>query len=122
MIEAMACGTPVIAFRRGSAPEVIDDGVSGFLVDDVSQATAAAKRIAELDRTHARAAFERRFDIERTVREYVQIYRGLARAEETRRDGKRNGVTQSLIPYAQRSYRPILAELGAEVPNAAPAD
>jgi glycosyltransferase involved in cell wall biosynthesis len=58
MIEAMACGTPVIAFRRGSAPEVIDDGVSGFLVDDVSQATAAARRVAELDRTHARAAFE----------------------------------------------------------------
>ena len=122
MIEAMACGTPVIAFRRGSAPEVIDDGVSGFLVDDVSQATAAARRIAELDRTQARAAFERRFDIERTAREYVQIYRGLVRAEETRRNGKRNGVTQSLIPRAQRGYQPILAELGAEVPNAAQVD
>ena len=122
MIEAMACGTPVIAFRRGSAPEVIDDGVSGFLVDDVSQATVAAKRIAQLDRTQARAAFERRFDIERTAREYAQIYRGLVRAEETRRNEKRNGVTQSLIPRAQRGYRPILAELGAEVPNAAQAD
>ena len=122
MIEAMACGTPVIAFRRGSAPEVIDDGVSGFLVDDVSRATAAAKRIAELDRTHARAAFERRFDIERTAREYVQIYRGLVRAEETCRDGKRNGFTQSFIPRVQRGYQPILAELGAEVPNAAQAD
>ena len=122
MIEAMACGTPVIAFRRGSAPEVIDDGVSGFLVDDVSQATAAARRVAELDRTHARAAFERRFDIERTAREYVQIYRGLVRAEETRRDGKRNGVARSLIPPAQRGYRPILAELGAEVPNATQVD
>jgi glycosyltransferase involved in cell wall biosynthesis len=122
MIEAMACGTPVIAFRRGSAPEVIDDGVSGFLVDDVSQASAAARRIVELHRTQVRAAFERRFDIERTAREYAQIYRGLVRAEETHRNGKRNGVTQSLIPYAQRSYRPILAELGAEVPNAAPAD
>ena len=50
MIEAMACGTPVIAFRRGSAPEIIDEGVSGFLVDDVLQATAAARRVAELDR------------------------------------------------------------------------
>ena len=122
MIEAMACGTPVIAFRRGSAPEVIDDGVSGFLVDDVSQATVAARRIAQLDRTQARAAFERRFDIERTASEYVQIYRGLVRAEETRRNGKRNGVTQSLVPRAQRGYQPILAELGAEVPNAAQAD
>src|ERR1700722_5616372 len=115
----MACGTPVIAFRRGSAPEVIDDGGSGFLVADVPQATAAVRRVGELDRTHARAAFERRFDIERTAREYVQIYRGLVRAEETLRDGKRNGVTQSFIPRVQRGYQPILAELGAEVPNAA---
>ena len=86
MIEAMACGTPVIAFRRGSAPEVIDDGVSGFLVDDVSHAVAATGRIAELDRTRAREAFERRFGIERVAREYVQIYRSLANAEEARRD------------------------------------
>ena len=122
MIEAMACGTPVIAFRRGSAPEVIEDGVSGFLVDDVPQAAAAARRVAELDRTRARAAFERRFDIERAAREYVQIYRGLVRAEETRRDGKRNGVARSLIPPAQRGSRPILAVLGAEVPNATQVD
>ena len=118
MIEAMACGTPVIAFRRGSAPEVIDDGVSGFLVDDVPQATAATRRVAELDRTRARAAFERRFDIERAAREYVQIYRGLVRAEGTRRDGKRNGVARRPIPPAQGGSRPILAVLGAEVPNA----
>ena len=122
MIEAMACGTPVIAFRRGSAPEVIDDGVSGFLVDDVPQATAAVRRLADLDRRHARAAFERRFDIERTALEYVQIYHGLVRAEETRTDGKRNGVERSLIPAAQSGYRPILAELGAEVPNATQVD
>ena len=121
MIEAMACGTPVIAFRRGSAPEVIEDGVSGFLVDDVSQATAAARRIAELDRTHARAAFERRFDIERTALEYVQIYRALVRSA-TPRDGKRNGVARSFIPPAQSGYRPILAELGSEVPNATQVD
>ena len=122
MIEAMACGTPVIAFRRGSAPEVIDDGVSGFLVDDVPQASAAARRVVELDRTQARAAFERRFDIERMAREYVQIYRGLVRAEEARRNGKRNGVARNLIPRAQRGYRPILVELGAEVPNATQVD
>ena len=122
MIEAMACGTPVIAFRRGSAPEVIEDGVSGFLVDDVPQAAAAARRVAELDRTRARAAFERRFDIERAAREYVQIYRGLVRAEETRRDGKRNGVARRPIPPAQGGSRPILAVLGAEVPNATQVD
>jgi glycosyltransferase involved in cell wall biosynthesis len=121
MIEAMACGTPVIAFRRGSAPEVIEDGVSGFLVDDVSQATAAARRIAEFDRARARAAFERRFDIERTAREYVQIYRGLVRAEKTPGERKRNGFERSLTPV-QRDYRLTSAELGAEVSNAFQAD
>ena len=74
------------------------------------------------NRTHARAAFERRFDIERVAHEYVQIYRGLVRAEETLRDGKRNGVKQSLIPRAQRGYRPILGQLGAEVSNATQVD
>jgi glycosyltransferase involved in cell wall biosynthesis len=118
MIEAMACGTPVIAFRRGSAPEVIDDGVSGFLVDDVPQAIAATRRIAQLDRSWVREVFERRFDIERAAREYVQIYRGLVRV----RDGKRNGVKQSLIPRTQRGYRPILGQLGAEASNAAQVD
>jgi glycosyltransferase involved in cell wall biosynthesis len=120
MIEAMACGTPVIAFRRGSAPEVIDDGVSGFLVDDVPQAIAATRRIAKLDRARAREAFERRFDIERAAREYVQIYRRLISAEEARRDERRrNGVGRALVSCVQRGYRPILVELGAEVPNAA---
>jgi Glycosyl transferases group 1 len=121
MIEAMACGTPVIAFRRGSAPEVIEDGVSGFLVDDVAQAIAATKRVAEFDRSRVRVAFERRFAIERVAREYVQIYQGLVLAEEARGDGReRNGVARIIIPRAQRSYRPIRVELGAEVPNAAP--
>ena len=120
MIEAMACGTPVIAFRRGSAPEVIDDGVSGFLVDDVPQAIAATRRIAQLDRARAREAFERRFDIERAAREYVQIYRRLISTDEARRDERRrNGVAWDLVSCVQRGYRPILVELGAEVPNAA---
>jgi glycosyltransferase involved in cell wall biosynthesis len=120
MIEAMACGTPVIAFRRASAPEVIDDGVSGFLIDDVPQAIAATRRIAQLDRARTREAFERRFDIERAAREYVQIYRRLISADEARRDERRrNGVAWDLVSCVQRGYRPILVELGAEVPNAA---
>ena len=77
MIEAMACGTPVIAFRRGSAPEVIDDGVTGFLVDDVSAAVAAAGRVGDLDRARTRAVFERRFAIERVATDYLRIYRNL---------------------------------------------
>ena len=77
MIEAMACGTPVIAFPSGSAPEVIDDGVSGYLVDDVGEAVQAVRRIERFDRRQARACFERRFTIDRVARDYVNIYRGL---------------------------------------------
>jgi hypothetical protein len=77
MIEAMACGTPTIAFRCGSVPEVIDDGVSGFIVDDLAAATAAVKRVDELERAKIRAAFEKRFTVERMADEYLTIYRNL---------------------------------------------
>ncbi|CAB4243435.1 Glycosyl transferase [Methylacidimicrobium sp. AP8] len=77
MIEAMACGTPVIAFRRGSVPEVVEDGVSGFIVEDVGQAVAAVRRLPDLDRRRVRAAFERRFTVERMARDYLELYRQL---------------------------------------------
>ena len=76
-IEAMACGTPVLAFRRGSAPEVIEDGVSGVIVDDVEQAVAALPRVLALDRAQVRASFERRFTAERMANDYLAIYRRL---------------------------------------------
>src|SRR6516165_5899478 len=77
MIEAMACGTPVIGFRCGSVPEVVEDGVSGFVVETVDQAAAAVARVPSLDRAKVRAAFEHRFTIERAAREYVEIYHQL---------------------------------------------
>jgi len=77
MIEAMACGTPVIAFEGGSVAEVIEDGVSGFVVDSVEEAVAAVARIAELDRAKVRSAFEKRFTVERMARDYLDIYRAL---------------------------------------------
>ena len=77
MIEAMACGTPVIAFRRGSVPEVIDHGVSGYIVDDLDEAVAAIDWLNQLDRAVVRHQFERRFSVERMTRDYVQIYRSL---------------------------------------------
>src|SRR6516162_8011383 len=77
MIEAMACGTPVIAFKCGSVPEVVEEGVSGFVVETVNQAAAAVARVPSLDRASVRAAFEHRFTIERAAREYVEIYRQL---------------------------------------------
>ena len=83
MIEAMACGTPVLAFRRGSAPEVIADGVSGYLVDTVEQAIAAAPRALQLDRAGVRAEFEERFVAERMARDYVQAYERLIGVPQT---------------------------------------
>ena len=77
MIEAMACGTPVIGFRRGSVPEVVEEGVSGFVVETVDQAAAAVARVPSLDRAKVRAAFEHRFTIERAACEYVEIYNQL---------------------------------------------
>ena len=77
MIEAMACGTPVIAFRSGSTPEVVDDGVTGFLVDDVEAAAAAVARVTKLNRAKVRARFDERFAIERVAEDYLNIYGAL---------------------------------------------
>jgi glycosyltransferase involved in cell wall biosynthesis len=74
MIEAMACGTPVIALRRGSVPEVIEDGVSGFIVDSEEEAVEAVKRVGSLDHRAVRAAFERRFTASRMAEDYVRHY------------------------------------------------
>ena len=84
MIEAMACGTPVIAFRRGSVPEVIDHGVTGFIVDTMEQAIAAARRIRELDRKKVRARFEERFTNLRMAQDYVNIYQKLIDAKKAK--------------------------------------
>jgi glycosyltransferase involved in cell wall biosynthesis len=78
MIEAMACGTPVIAFRHGSVAEVIEDGVSGFIVDDEAGAIEALGRIDEIDRKSVRAAFERRFTVATMTDKYLQLYQELA--------------------------------------------
>jgi glycosyltransferase involved in cell wall biosynthesis len=91
MIEAMACGTPVIAFRRGSVPDILEDGMSGFIVDTIGQAAAAAEQVASLDRASVRAAFERRFTVERMARGYLDIYRELtARIALLRRPHRAN--------------------------------
>ena len=74
MIEALACGTPVIAFRGGSVEEVIEDGVSGFIVDSVDQAVEALARIETIDRHACRQAFEKRFTARRMCQNYVRAY------------------------------------------------
>src|SRR3954465_3250903 len=77
MIEAMACGTPVIAYRSGSVPEVVEDGVTGFIVDGEEQAIRAVKELGLLDRRVVRARFEERFAASRMAKEYEARYRNL---------------------------------------------
>ena len=81
MIESMACGTPVIAFNRGSVPEVLDNGVSGFIVHDEASAVAAVERLDELDRATVRATFDRRFTARRMAEDYVDLYEELCEPE-----------------------------------------
>jgi glycosyltransferase involved in cell wall biosynthesis len=80
MIEAMACGTPVIAFENGSVPEVLEDAVTGFIVHSEDQAVEAVRRIGTLDRARIRAEFERRFTARRMAQNYLKLYARLTRA------------------------------------------
>ena len=75
IVEAMACGTPTIAYRRGSMPELIEHGVTGFLVDTFDEAVAAIGRLGEIDRAACRRAAEERFTVDRMADEYLALYR-----------------------------------------------
>ena len=103
MIEAMACGTPVVAFRCGSAPEIVEDGATGYLVDTIEQAIAAAGRAHLLDREAIRARFDLRFSATAMARSYLDVYGDLlARrpfAEEPLAD-----VVTPLRPREDRSF------------------
>jgi glycosyltransferase involved in cell wall biosynthesis len=83
MIEALACGTPVVAFRGGSVDEVIEDGVTGFIVETLDDAVAAARRVETLDRRACRASFERRFLASRMAAEYLELYSATVDADFT---------------------------------------
>jgi glycosyltransferase involved in cell wall biosynthesis len=76
-IEALACGTPVLAYRRGSVPEVLDHGQTGFICDEFEDIVYAVSRVPELDRRCCRDVFEARFTVERMTREYLSIYERL---------------------------------------------
>jgi glycosyltransferase involved in cell wall biosynthesis len=98
MIEAMACGTPVIAYNNGSVPEVLEDGVTGFIVKNEQQAVDAAAKIGVLDRDRIRAEFDRRFTAHHMAQNYLKLYARLAKAERT---GKRaNGHANVAHPKA----------------------
>jgi glycosyltransferase involved in cell wall biosynthesis len=77
MIEAMACGTPVIAYPRGSVPEVLEDGVTGWIVEGIEEAVQAVGRVSTLSRARCRQVFEERFSASRMAHDYLQIYKRL---------------------------------------------
>ncbi|MHB8883811.1 MAG: glycosyltransferase family 4 protein [Methylovirgula sp.] len=84
MIEAMACGTPVIAFNRGSVPEVIEDGVTGFIVEDETSAVAAIARLPQLSRALIRERFEQRFTAQRMAKDYLEVYGNMIQSAQKR--------------------------------------
>jgi glycosyltransferase involved in cell wall biosynthesis len=96
MIEAMANGTPIIAFSRGSVLEIIDQGLTGFIVDGVDGAVAAIPRAAALDRRGVRRCFEERFSVERMARDYIELY------EDVLRRGSMDAVISSARAAGQR--------------------
>jgi glycosyltransferase involved in cell wall biosynthesis len=106
MIEAMACGTPVIVRRRGSAPEIVDHGLTGFLFETEEEAVAAVDETKDFDRARCRATFERRFSAARMAREYSKVYRRVIEASDWPRASRRTGAT-----------RPVIPSMNHEVPN-----
>jgi glycosyltransferase involved in cell wall biosynthesis len=92
VIEAMANGTPVIAFRRGSVPEIVDEGVTGFVVDSIDEAVATIPLAKALDRSVIRRRFEERFSAERMARDYVTLY------SELLHTGRLDPVLTSAVP------------------------
>jgi Glycosyl transferases group 1 len=85
----MACGVPVIAFRSGSVPEVVEHGVTGFIVDGEDEAVQAIKRLGELDRRKVRARFEQRFSAGRMARDYICHYKTVAAAQTKAGESRR---------------------------------
>lgn len=82
MLEAMACGTPIIAYRCGSVPELLVDGVTGYIVDDEDEAVAAVDRLHRISRTGCRHAFEERFTAERMAHNYLEVYQRVGRSQQ----------------------------------------
>jgi glycosyltransferase involved in cell wall biosynthesis len=78
LIEALACGTPVFAYRRGSIPEIIEDGVTGFICESLAEMVAKIEQLPLLQRRRCREAFQNRFTVERMVRDYLEVYERMA--------------------------------------------
>jgi glycosyltransferase involved in cell wall biosynthesis len=80
----MSCGTPVIAWPHGSVPEIVEHGVSGFLVDSIEEAVTAVRHISRIDRRKVRSRFDERFTASRMAHDYLAVYRALGRSRAIR--------------------------------------
>ena len=98
MIEAMACGTPVLAFAAGSVPEIVEDGLTGRIVSTVEDAISAVPGLLALDRRVIRARFEERFSAARMASDYVEIYRSLVTSEAVRLPSANVAVERLRLP------------------------
>ena len=106
LIEAMACGTPVIAFNRGSVPEIVEDGLTGFVVESKEEAVAATDRLSRLSRGAIRRRFEERFTARRMAREYLVVYRSLIELTDIHlRKSKSSSRQEAVIVQKQPSAR-----------------
>ncbi len=108
MIEAMACGTPVLAFRCGSVPEIVEDGVTGRIVETMDEALCAVPQVLALDRRAVRRRFEERFSAARMARDYLRIYRSMLRKQDApREDLAEDSLAEPslLSPISDAKYR-----------------
>jgi glycosyltransferase involved in cell wall biosynthesis len=103
LIEAMACGTPVIAYKRGSVPEIIDHGTTGFIVQNLEQAAEAVRRTSTLDRSEIRRVFEQRFTVERMCSDYLKVYENIMRdASGKQSRGSKEGTSGYALDATER--------------------
>ncbi len=111
VIESMACGTPVIAFNKGSMPELIEDGQNGFLVNNVAEAIAAVRQIKDIQRKNCRHHVEQHFTVERMVVDYIQVYEAILQSNK-REDHRPWGYYKILADEAQYKVKEIIVYPG----------
>jgi glycosyltransferase involved in cell wall biosynthesis len=106
MIESMACGTPVLAFNRGSVPEIIEDGTNGYMVSTVEEAIAKLDAVLALDRSKVRRHFEERFTADRMARDYVKLYESLLKPDEAQQPHELTLLLRGARQSTQDDTRP----------------
>jgi glycosyltransferase involved in cell wall biosynthesis len=111
MIEAMACGTPVVAYPCGSVPEVVDEGKTGFIVSSEEEALKALERIEGLNSMACRRVFEERFSADRMAREYTAVYSCLCERESTTRMTLDGGTVWTKSSESRKNFTSSLPQL-----------